>query len=83
MLCVVAKEKLLCLGSKRGHDYKSVVTNIVVCVYTQDCVLNLEESGSSDSQPVRMFLLLTSLEPCRVFVVCVSQITHADMVKRV
>ncbi len=50
----------------------------------QDCVLNLEESGSSDSQPVRMFLLLTSLEPCRVvLVVCVSQITHADLVKTV
>ncbi len=36
-LCVIVKEKLLCLGSKRGHNYKSVVK-----LYLQHCSRTLQ-----------------------------------------
>ncbi len=53
-LCVIVKEKLLCLGSKRGiNQWLSYIYNTVpehfnpniVCAaqFAQDCVLNLEE----------------------------------------
>ncbi len=44
-LCVVVKDKLLCLGSKRGHVLEHFNTNIGACAahFTQDCVLKLEE----------------------------------------